>query len=48
MEPMTEPLPETRRGSVAVRRFLDYPMYRAYRGRTNRELRLFALSRREE
>ena len=33
---------------VALQRFLGYPMYRAYRGRTNRELRLFALSRREE
>ena len=48
MEPMTEPFPETRRGSVAVRRFLDHPMYRAYRGRTSRKLRLFALSRRED
>ena len=33
---------------VALQRFLGYPMYRAYRGRTNRELRLFALSHREE
>jgi deazaflavin-dependent oxidoreductase (nitroreductase family) len=33
---------------AALQRFLGYPMYRAYRGRTNRELRLFALSRREE
>lgn len=29
----------------ALQKFLDYPMYRAYRTRTNRELRLFALSR---
>lgn len=29
----------------AFQRFLDYPMYRSYRGRTHRELRLFALSR---
>jgi glycerol-3-phosphate dehydrogenase len=28
-----------------LQRFLSYPMYRAYRTRTNRELRLFALSR---
>ena len=33
---------------ATLQRFLGYPMYRAYRGRTNRELRLFALSRREE
>jgi deazaflavin-dependent oxidoreductase (nitroreductase family) len=33
---------------AALQRFLGYPMYRAYRGRTNRELRLFALSRRED
>ena len=30
----------------AFQRFLDYPMYRSYRSRTERELRLFALSRR--
>jgi hypothetical protein len=30
----------------AFQRFLDYPMYRSYRNRTERELRLFALSRR--
>lgn len=29
-----------------LQRFLAYPMYRAYRTRTDRELRLFALSRR--
>lgn len=29
-----------------LQRFLEYPMYRAYRTRTDRELRLFALTRR--
>ena len=29
-----------------MQRFLEYPMYRAYRTRTDRELRLFALTRR--
>ena len=29
----------------ARERFLAYPMYRSYRGRTDREPRLFALSR---
>jgi hypothetical protein len=28
-----------------LRRFYEYPMYRAYRTRTDRELRLFALIR---
>jgi deazaflavin-dependent oxidoreductase (nitroreductase family) len=30
----------------ALQRFYEYPMYRAYRSRTDRELRLFALTRR--
>jgi deazaflavin-dependent oxidoreductase (nitroreductase family) len=30
----------------ALDKFFEYPMYRAYRGRTDRELRLFALTRR--
>ena len=30
----------------ALQRFLRYPMYRSYRTRTDRELRLFALARR--
>lgn len=30
----------------SLQRFLSYPMYRAYRTRTDRELRLFALTRR--
>ena len=29
-----------------LRRFLAYPMYQSYRTRTDRELRVFALSRR--
>ena len=32
----------------ALQRFFAYPMYRAYRERTGRELRVFALSRRRE
>ncbi len=31
----------------ALNRFLSYPMYRSYRSRTDRELRLFGLSRRD-
>ena len=30
----------------ALRRFLAYPMYRAYQTRTDRDLRVFALTRR--
>ena len=33
---------------VAQQRFFRYPMYRSYRERTTRELRVFALSRRPE
>ena len=32
----------------ALQRFLNYPMYRSYRKRTDRDLRLFALSIRQE
>lgn len=43
--PVTATLLEGADRQGALQRFLAYPMYRAYRTRTNRELRLFALTR---
>lgn len=43
--PVTATLLQGAERERCLQRFLSYPMYRAYRTRTNRELRLFALSR---
>jgi len=44
--PVTATLLTGRERDRALQRFLAYPMYKSYRTRTDRELRVFALSRR--
>jgi hypothetical protein len=44
--PVTATLLTDRERDRALQRFLAYPMYKSYRTRTDRELRVFALSRR--
>ena len=44
--PFTATLLTGRERDRALQRFLAYPMYKSYRTQTDRELRVFALSRR--
>lgn len=44
--PVTATLLTGTEGDRALQRFLAYPMYKSYRTRTSRELRVFALTRR--
>lgn len=44
--PVTATLLTGKERDTALQRFLCYPMYKSYRTRTDRELRVFALSRR--